>query len=112
MKVNGRTLGDGLLLAETKGDHLLNSSDTLDKVLASHQLYKRPVMLMQEDGGRFMTIQQDNNGKNVPDQIFRLDLMVGYLTKAHLVSYRNGIMHHFRFILPILARKCSWRFGL
>ena len=34
-------------------------------------------MLMQEDGGRFMTIQQDNNGKNVPDQIFRLDLMNG-----------------------------------
>lgn len=78
VKVNGRTLGDGLLLAETKGDHLLNSSDTLDKVLASHQLYKRPVMLMQEDNGRFMTIRQDTNGKNAPDQIFRLDLMVGY----------------------------------
>ena len=78
VKVNGRTLGDGLLLAETKGDHLLNSGDTLDKVLASHQLYKRPVMLMREDSGRFMTIRQDGNGKNAPDQIFRLDLMVGY----------------------------------
>lgn len=78
VKVNGRTLGDGLLLVETKGDHLLNSGDTLDKVLASHQLYKRPVMLMQEDSGRFMTIRQDANGKNAPDQIFRLDLMVGY----------------------------------
>jgi len=78
VKVNGRTLGDGLLLVETKGDHLLNSGDTLDKVLASHQLYKRPVMLMREDSGRFMTIRQDDNGKNAPDQIFRLDLMVGY----------------------------------
>jgi superfamily II DNA or RNA helicase len=78
VKVNGRTLGDGLLLVETKGDHLLNSGDTLDKVLASHQLYKRPVMLMREDSGRFMTIRQDANGKNSPDQIFRLDLMVGY----------------------------------
>lgn len=78
VKVNGRAFGDGLLLAETKGDHLLNSSDTLDKVLASHQLYKRPVMLMREEGGRFMTIRQDANGKNAPDQIFRLDLMVGY----------------------------------
>jgi len=78
VKVNGRTLGDGLLLAEIKGDHLLNSGDTLDKVLASHQLYKRPVMLMREDSGRFMTIRQDANGKNAPDQIFRLDLMVGY----------------------------------
>ncbi len=78
VKVNGRTLGDGLLLVETKGDHLLNSGDTLDKVLASHQLYKRPVMLMREDSGRFMTIRQNDNGKNEPDQIFRLDLMVGY----------------------------------
>lgn len=78
VKVNGRTFGDGLLLAETKGDHLLNSGDTLDKVLASHKLYKHPVMLMREDSGRFMTIRQDVNGKNVPDQIFRLDLMVGY----------------------------------
>jgi hypothetical protein len=57
---------------------LLNSSDTLDKVLASHKLYKRPVMLVQEDSGRFMTIRQDTNGKNAPDQIFRLDLMAGY----------------------------------
>ena len=78
VKVNGRTLGNGLLLAEVKGDHLLNSGDTLDKVLASHQLYKRPVMLMQEDSGRFMTIRQDVDGKNSPDQIFRLDLMVAY----------------------------------
>lgn len=78
VKVKGRTLGEGLLLAEIKGDHLLNSGDTLDKVLASHKFYKRPVMLMQEDSGRFMTIRQDANGKNVPDQIFRLDLMVGY----------------------------------
>ncbi len=78
VKVNGRALGDGLLLAEVKGDHLLNSGDTLDKVLASHKFYKRPVMLMQEDSGRFMTIRQDANGKNAPDQIFRLDLMAGY----------------------------------
>jgi superfamily II DNA or RNA helicase len=78
VKVNGRSLGDGLLLVETKGDHLLNSGDTLDKVLASHQLYKRPVMLMREENGRFMTIRQDANGKNAPDQIFRLDLMVTY----------------------------------
>lgn len=75
IKVQNRNVGDGLLLAEVKGDHLLNSGDTLDKVLASHHLYKRPVMLMLEDGGRFMTIRQDVNGKNHPDQIFRVDLM-------------------------------------
>lgn len=78
VKVKGRRFGDGLLLAEIKGDHLLNSGDTLDKVLASHQFYKRPLMLMREDSKRFMTIRQGANGRNAPDQIFRLDLMVGY----------------------------------
>ncbi|OGT20418.1 MAG: hypothetical protein A2342_03655 [Gallionellales bacterium RIFOXYB12_FULL_54_9] len=78
VNVSGRSLGDGLLLVETKGDHLLNSGDTLDKVLASHQRYKRPVMLMREENGRFMTIRQDANSKNAPDHIFRLDLMVTY----------------------------------
>lgn len=77
VKVKGRLQGDGLLLVEVKGDHLLNSSDTLDKVLASHQRYKRPMMLMRDSDGRFMTIRQDENGKNSPDQVFRLDLMVG-----------------------------------
>jgi type III restriction enzyme len=77
VKVKGRIQGDGLLLVEVKGDHLLNSSDTLDKVLASHQRYKRPTMLMRDSDGRFMTIRQDENGKNSPDQVFRLDLMVG-----------------------------------
>lgn len=77
VKVKGRLQGDGLLLVEVKGDHLLNSSDTLDKVLASHQRYKRPTMLMKDGDGRFMTIRQDENGKNSPDQVFRLDLMVG-----------------------------------
>jgi hypothetical protein len=75
IKVKGRRVGGGLLLVEIKGTHLLNSGDTLDKVLASHQLYKRPVMLMHEEGGRFMTIRQDGNGRNNPDQIFRIDLM-------------------------------------
>ena len=75
LKVKGRNVGEGLLLTEVKGDHLLNSGATLDKVLATHQLYKRPVMLMCEDGGRFMTIRQDANGKNSPDQIFRVDFM-------------------------------------
>jgi hypothetical protein len=46
-------------------------------VLASHQRYKRPTMLMRDSDGRFMTIRQDENGKNSPDQVFRLDLMVG-----------------------------------
>lgn len=75
VKVNRRKIGGGILLVEIKGDHLLNSEDTLDKVLASHQLYKRPLMLVRDGSGRFMTIRQDAYGKNVEDQIFRVDLM-------------------------------------
>lgn len=76
VKVKGRAVGDGLLPVEIKGDHILNSSDTQDKMIASHQLYRRPMMLTREDDGRFMTIRQNDNGKNDLDQIFRLDLMV------------------------------------
>lgn len=78
VKVKGRSQGDGLLLVEIKGDHILNSGDTQDKVLASHQLYRRPMMLTQEDDGRFMTIRQDANGRNDLDQVFRVDLMVSW----------------------------------
>lgn len=78
VKVKGRAQGDGLLLVEIKGDHILNSGDTQDKVLASHQLYRRPMMLSREADGRFMTIRQDENGKNDLDQVFRLDLMVNW----------------------------------
>jgi len=77
VKVKDRPFGGGILLVEVKGDHLLNSSDTVDKVLASHKLYKRPLMVMRDASGRFMTIRQDANGKNVEDQVFRSDLMVG-----------------------------------
>ena len=78
VKVKGRTLGDGLLAVEIKGDHILNSGDTQDKMIATHQLYRRPMMLTREADGRFMTIRQDANGKNDLDQIFRVDLMVGW----------------------------------
>lgn len=37
-----------------------------------------PDLVLHEGNKRFVTIMQDNNGKNVSDQIFRLDLMVGY----------------------------------
>ncbi len=79
VKVKGRNVGDGLLLAEMKGDHLLNSGDTQDKVLASHQFYRWPVTLLCENDGRVMTIRQNATGTNEPDQVFRVDLMPGYL---------------------------------
>jgi type III restriction enzyme len=78
VKVKDRAFGDGLLLVEIKGDHILNSGDTQDKVLASHQVYRRPMMLSREADGRFMTIQQESNGSNFLDQVFRVSLMTSY----------------------------------
>jgi len=77
VKVKNRPCGGGILLVEVKGEHLLNSSNTQDKVLANHQTYKCPLMLKRDLTGRFMTIRQNANGKNVEDQIFRLELMTG-----------------------------------
>ncbi len=79
VKVTGRTAGDGLLLIETKGNHILNGDDTLDKVLAEHKVYGTPLMLAQDDGGRFMTVKFfANTGRNELDQIFRIENLAGY----------------------------------
>lgn len=78
VKVKDRPFGDGLLLVEMKGDHILNSGDTQDKVLATHSHYRRPMMLSREADGRFMTIQQESNGTNFLDQVFRISLMVTF----------------------------------
>jgi type III restriction enzyme len=79
VKVAGRSAGDGLLLIETKGNHILNGDDTLDKVLAGHKIYGTPLMLAQDDGGRFMTVKFfANTGRNELDQIFRIENLAGY----------------------------------
>jgi len=79
IKVAGRTNGDGLLLIETKGNHILNGDNTLDKVLAEHKVYGTPLMLAQDDGGRFMTVKFfANTGRNELDQIFRIENLAGY----------------------------------
>jgi len=79
VKVSGRAAGDGLLLIETKGNHILNGDDTLDKILAEHKVYGVPLMLVQDAGGRFMTIKLFvNTGRNEEDQIFRIENLAGY----------------------------------
>lgn len=80
VKVAGRTAGDGLLLLETKGNHILNGDDTLDKVVAEHKVYGCPLMLIQDSvSGRFMTVKFfPNTGRNAEDQIFRIENMAGY----------------------------------
>lgn len=79
IKVAGRAAGDGLMLAETKGNHILNGDDTLDKILAEHKLYGVPLMLVQDADGRFMTVKYfSNSGRNEEDQIFRIENLAGY----------------------------------
>ncbi|MFZ4624458.1 MAG: hypothetical protein ACOYNF_09505, partial [Rhodoferax sp.] len=79
VKVHGRTAGAGLLLVETKGQHILNGDGTLDKILAGHRLYGVPLMLVQDAGARFMTVKHfASTGRNEEDQIFRLENLAGY----------------------------------
>lgn len=79
VKVRGRTRGDGLLLVEIKGNHILNGDDTLDKVIAEHRHYGIPLMLVREDSGRFMTVRYDERtDKNYLDQVFRIEGLTGY----------------------------------
>lgn len=78
VKVRGRSKGDGLLLLETKGPHLLNYDDTLLKIHASHKTYGRPLMIMLEND-RWMTIRHnDRIGKNEVDSVFRIEAMTEY----------------------------------
>ena len=79
IKVAGRTAGGGLMLVETKGHHILNGDNTVDKVLAQHKRYGVPLMLVQDAGGRFMTVKHfSNTGRNEQDQIFRIENLAGY----------------------------------
>ncbi|ALC17831.1 putative type III restriction endonuclease subunit R [Desulfuromonas soudanensis] len=79
VKIKGRTRGDGILLIEVKGEHLINSMNTPDKAAASHKLYSKPLMVMKENSGRWMTLRyNDRTGKNEPDAIFRLDALAEY----------------------------------
>ena len=79
VKVKGRSKGDGILLIEVKGEHLLNSLNTQDKAVASHKLYRAPLMVTKEASGRWMTLRfNDKTGKNEPDTVFRLDALAQY----------------------------------
>ncbi len=79
VKVKDRTRGDGFLLVEVKGTHILNSDDTLEKVLAEHKTYGRPLMLNQNKDGRFMTVSYfEKSNRCEEDQVFRVENMAGY----------------------------------
>ena len=79
LKVKERAKGGGLLLVETKGDQLLNSPDTIEKIHAEHQLYGPVLMLKQDANGRFMTVRWfEKTGRCEEDQVFRVEHLAGY----------------------------------
>ncbi len=77
--VNGRTRGGGVLLLETKGEHLLNSDETVEKAVAAHKIYGEPVMLKQRDDGSFWIVRYIASRNRVEeDQAFRVENMAHY----------------------------------
>ncbi|MDS4032299.1 MAG: DEAD/DEAH box helicase family protein [Candidatus Contendobacter sp.] len=77
--VKGRMRGGGVLLLETKGGHLLNSDETLEKVVAAHKTYGSPVMLKRRDDGSFWTMRNIASRNRVEeDQAFRVENMAQY----------------------------------
>lgn len=57
VNVKGRNKGEGILLVEVKGEYLINSLNTPDKALASHKVFRKPLMVMKENSGRWMTLR-------------------------------------------------------
>ena len=52
--VNDRHHNDGVLLVETKGAHIINYGEPLEKINAEHKHYGKPLMLTRQDDGRFL----------------------------------------------------------
>jgi hypothetical protein len=79
VKAAGRDRGDGLLLVEVKGEYLLNSMNTPDKAVASHKLYRRPLMVAREASGRWMTLRFNERTAKVEfDSVFRIEALPEY----------------------------------
>ncbi len=77
--VNNRTHGEGMLLVEIKGGHILNSDDTLEKITAEHKVYGKPLMLMLQDDGQFWMMRYiESTHKIEKDLPFRVENMGQY----------------------------------
>ena len=77
--VNDRHQGDGVLLVETKGGHIINYGDTLEKINAEHKQYGKPLMLTQQDDDRFWMMRYIEFTRKIePDQVFRVENMGQY----------------------------------
>ena len=77
--VKDRMRGGGVLLLETKGGHLLNSDETVEKVVAVHKTYGPPVMLKRRDDGSLWIVRYIASRNRVEeDQAFRVENMAQY----------------------------------
>lgn len=74
--VKHRLHGDGVLLVEIKGGHIVNYEDTLEKIVAEHKMYGKPLMLTRQDDGRFWIMRYIESARKIePDQVFRVENM-------------------------------------
>lgn len=78
ISVNNRNKGEGMLLVETKGGHILNSDDTLEKITAEHQVYGIPLMLNFQDGQFWIMQLNESTHKIEKDKPFRVENMAQY----------------------------------
>jgi hypothetical protein len=76
--VNNRTCGEGILLVEIKGGHILNSDDTLDKITAEHKVYGNPIMLTLDNGKFWMMDYIESTNRIEKEKAFRVENMGQY----------------------------------
>ena len=79
LKVKGRQRNEGFLLVETKGDYILNSRETIEKLNAAHKVYGPALFLKPDDQGRLMTVRYiERTDRCEEDQVFRVENLAGY----------------------------------
>lgn len=78
-KIKDRVQGEGILLIEIKGNHILHNEETSDKVMADHKIYRVPLMLVRDANGQFMTVRNnERTDRNELNQVFRIENMQEY----------------------------------
>jgi hypothetical protein len=77
--VSERAGGEQIRLLETKGGHILDSPETLEKLQVEHQVYGRPIMLKRRDDGTFWVIEYSpRRDKAEEAQVFRVESLGQY----------------------------------
>lgn len=76
--INRRNRNEGMLLVEIKGEHILNSDDTLDKITAEHKIYGKPIMLSLQDNQFWIMRYIESSNRIEKDRAFRIEDMGEY----------------------------------